>query len=570
MFGFPSYPRGNTDIINLDYILNELKRQGEKIESWIQFSQIKFADPIDWDINTTYKAYTIVLAPDFNSYISKRDVSGHAYIDYTNTDFWYRIGNYNAQLENVQNHIQNQIDVMAKVIYPSGDETGILDSQIIQNAINESGNVLMAEGLWYVKKTIYLHGGDKLAGSGNTKTIIHVVSDIDVFKADNNNSVDHLNISNMQIISDIASTHACFNLVFPYPGTYLGARYSIFENLWIRKFDIGFDLSAFWCTLFNNCRFDVKSIGIQIGNACNNITFNRCQFYGDNSGVGDDSGVGVKAITRGSTENYGIYFYSCDFEHLTDGINFTATLATSLINCYGERLTNVIFADSCPNMLVDGGNFNGVDRLARLIQNYRTPAFNGLSTISNVFCAVNKDIDHALIVLSDDVGRINCSNLTCRNSGTGTIYNTSADMSSYRVGCAEARAAYYSDDNLIFRNSSNVKTYKFSGIGTNDSIKVQPVKFRFNSAVTTTSTTRINLLGINDEVISYVNLEAGSYSADDTFIIDIPNLTIRNTSTNLFKIRPNGDFGANINVSMIATAYIGELTPTKLGRSPRP
>lgn len=556
MYGFPNYPRGNTDIVNLDWLISEVKRVVKEWGSWSIAHQIKFAEPIEWNPAKYYPIYTIVLdSSTGDTYISKDNVP--AGVDISNPDFWFKIGFFNAQLQNVQ----NQIDVMAKVIYPSGDETGILDSQIIQNAINESGNVLMAEGLWYVKKTIYLHGGDKLVGSGNTKTIIHVVSDIDVFKAANNDSVDHLNISNMQIISDIASTHACFSLVFPYPGTYLGTRYSIFENLWIRNFDIGLDLSAFWCTLFNNCRFNVKSIGIQIGNACNNITFNRCQFYGN------DSGIGVKAITRNSTENYGIYFYSCDFEHLTDGIDFTATIATSLINCYGERLTNVIVADSCPNMLVDGGNFNGVDRLARLIQNYRTPTFNGLSTIRNVYCKVKKDVDHALIVLSDEVGRINCSNLTCKNDGTGTIYNTTADMSSYRVGCAEARASYYSDD-LILRDRSTIKYFKFSGIGTNDSIKVQPVKFRFSSAVTTTSTTRLNLLGINDEVISSVSLDAGSYSVGDTFIIYIPTLTIRDISTNLFKIRPDGDFGANINVSMIATAYIGEITPTKLGRSP--
>lgn len=557
MFGYPNYPRGNTDITNLDYILNEVKRVVKEWGSWSIAHQIKFANPIEWNPAKYYPMYTIVLdSSTGDTYISKDNVP--AGVDISNSDFWFKIGFFNAQVQNVQ----NQINVMAKVIYPSGDETGILDSQIIQNAINESGNVLMAEGLWYVKKTIYLHGGDKLTGSGNTKTIIHVVSDIDVFKADNNNSVDHLNISNMQIISDIASTHACFSLVFPYPGEYLGTRYSIFENLWIRNFDIGLDLSAFWCTLFNNCRFDVKSIGIQIGNACNNITFNRCQFYGD------FSGVGVKAITRNSTENYGIYFYSCDFEKLTDGINFTATIATSLINCYGERLTNVIVADSCPNMLVDGGNFNGVDRLARLVQNYTTSAFNGLSTISNVYCAVNKDTDHALIVLSDDVGRINCSNLTYRNSGTGIIYNTNIDMSGYRVGCAGARASYYSNDNLLFRNSSTIKTFKFSGIGTNDSIKIQPIKFKFNSAVTTTSTARLNLLGSNDEVIGSVNLDAGTYSAGDTFTIDISALTIRDISTNLFKIQPNGDFGADISVSMVASSYIGEITPTKLGRSP--
>lgn len=142
MFGFPSYPRGNSDIINLDYILNELKSQGEKIESWIQFSQIKFADPIDWDINTTYKAYTIVLAPDFNSYISKRDVSGHAYIDYTNTDFWYKIGNYNAQVEAVDKKIDNGLRVVNSNI-------SALSSQICTNLLNPTAQTQTINGVTF-------------------------------------------------------------------------------------------------------------------------------------------------------------------------------------------------------------------------------------------------------------------------------------------------------------------------------------------------------------------------------------------------------------------------------------
>ena len=142
MFGFPSYPRGNTDVINLDYILNELKSQGEKIESWIQFSQIKFADPIDWDINTTYKAYTIVLAPDFNSYISKRDVSGHAYIDYTNTDFWYKIGNYNAQVEAVDKKIDNGLQRVDSNI-------SSLTSQICTNLLNPTTQTQTISGVTF-------------------------------------------------------------------------------------------------------------------------------------------------------------------------------------------------------------------------------------------------------------------------------------------------------------------------------------------------------------------------------------------------------------------------------------
>lgn len=163
MFGFPNYPRGNTDITNLDYILNDLKSQGEKIESWIQFSQIKFADPIDWDINTTYKAYTIVLAPDFNSYISKRDVSGHAYIDYTNTDFWYKIGNYNAQVEAVDKKIDNGLrDVHSNI--------SLLTSQICSNLLNPTAKTQTKNGVTFTN-----NGDGTYTADGTATKLAYIV-----------------------------------------------------------------------------------------------------------------------------------------------------------------------------------------------------------------------------------------------------------------------------------------------------------------------------------------------------------------------------------------------------------
>jgi len=172
MFGFPNYPRGNTDIINLDYILNELKSQGEKIESWIQFSQIKFADPIDWNINTTYKAYTIVLAPDFNSYISKIDVSGHAYIDYTNTDFWYKIGNYNAQVEAINSNVKaidKKID--SKISSLTSQMNHQLDGirgQICTNLLNSTAQTQTINGVTFTN-----NGDGTYTVNGKSSSIVY-------------------------------------------------------------------------------------------------------------------------------------------------------------------------------------------------------------------------------------------------------------------------------------------------------------------------------------------------------------------------------------------------------------
>ena len=55
----------------------------------------KFADPIDWNINTAYEALTVVNNNGF-SYTSKKNVP--AGISITNTEYWVMTGNYNAQI----------------------------------------------------------------------------------------------------------------------------------------------------------------------------------------------------------------------------------------------------------------------------------------------------------------------------------------------------------------------------------------------------------------------------------------------------------------------------------------
>ena len=63
-----------------------------------------FADPIEWDIHSSYESLTIV-THDGESYTSKCNVGPG--IDITNTRYWAKTGAYNAQVEQYKNEVKD-------------------------------------------------------------------------------------------------------------------------------------------------------------------------------------------------------------------------------------------------------------------------------------------------------------------------------------------------------------------------------------------------------------------------------------------------------------------------------
>ena len=94
---FNGYPYTNYHEMNLDWIVSQITNLSETMKNFVITNKIKFANPIEWDSTILYDESTIVLAPDGNSYISLKNVP--AGISYTNTEYWERISNFNAQLE---------------------------------------------------------------------------------------------------------------------------------------------------------------------------------------------------------------------------------------------------------------------------------------------------------------------------------------------------------------------------------------------------------------------------------------------------------------------------------------
>ena len=70
---------------DLGYIIKRLNELTEKYGEFMEYNQIKFANPVEWNINTVYPAWNIVFANN-DYYIATKPVP--AGIMYNNTDYW--------------------------------------------------------------------------------------------------------------------------------------------------------------------------------------------------------------------------------------------------------------------------------------------------------------------------------------------------------------------------------------------------------------------------------------------------------------------------------------------------
>lgn len=78
---------------DLGYIIKRLNELTEKYGEFMEYNQIKFADPVEWNINTVYQAWTIVFA-DNGYYIAIKPVPAGIMI--SNSDYWELIIPFNV------------------------------------------------------------------------------------------------------------------------------------------------------------------------------------------------------------------------------------------------------------------------------------------------------------------------------------------------------------------------------------------------------------------------------------------------------------------------------------------
>ena len=182
-----------------------------------------FADPIQWDETkqTTYEPLTIVLYQG-NSYTSKQYVP--VGIDITNEEFWANTGNYNAQVEQYRQEVQqfdaritknaNEINVINSKVsdyvtpYTFGAKgDGITDdTQAVKDALTSGKAVIIPEGTFKVSSvinptsTIMIgRGGTIYATSIDAETPAAIIGFNQTPNAD-------IYIEGVKIVSDLNST----------------------------------------------------------------------------------------------------------------------------------------------------------------------------------------------------------------------------------------------------------------------------------------------------------------------------------------------------------------------------
>lgn len=124
---YDKFPYTNFQELNLDWILQYLKEQEERIKDFIAVSTIKYADPIQWNITTQYEANTIVIDPETGTaYISTQPVPAGVALD--NTDYWTVIFELNTIFE----PFQEQLDDLS-------ERTGTAEQNITDLGNNVTG-----------------------------------------------------------------------------------------------------------------------------------------------------------------------------------------------------------------------------------------------------------------------------------------------------------------------------------------------------------------------------------------------------------------------------------------------
>lgn len=147
------WPYTNFHELNLDWILETLKKQDAAIADFISLNSITYADPLQWDITRQYPKNQVVLDTNGDGYLSVQPVPVGVEID--NTDYWTKIGNFSELWSTV------------KLAITAADE-GL---KTTASADRASGDLVWLNNILYVCTTAITRGTEY--GTNNTaKTTI--------------------------------------------------------------------------------------------------------------------------------------------------------------------------------------------------------------------------------------------------------------------------------------------------------------------------------------------------------------------------------------------------------------
>ena len=105
---FFEFPHTRTYDNDLGWLIRHIIEMSEKLDNFINFNTIKYADPIEWNITRQYEANTVVIdALTGNAYISTHPVPSGVNIG--NTEYWTPIFNYDRDTGKIRSAIADNL-----------------------------------------------------------------------------------------------------------------------------------------------------------------------------------------------------------------------------------------------------------------------------------------------------------------------------------------------------------------------------------------------------------------------------------------------------------------------------
>ena len=155
-----------------------MRELDKRLDDFIKINQIKYADPIDWNITTQYEANTVVVDPTTGiAYLSTQAVPSGVAI--TNTDYWTPIFDLAALFSMINNNLTTHIE-------DTGTTNATFESSL--------GDWILLNGSLYIVIVDTLTIGTQYVEDTNIKKITVETENEMVYKPDERSLTLHLKI----------------------------------------------------------------------------------------------------------------------------------------------------------------------------------------------------------------------------------------------------------------------------------------------------------------------------------------------------------------------------------------
>lgn len=169
---FSEFPHTRTYDSDLGWIIARMKQLINDIDTFTSFNTIKFADNPIWNIENAYEANTLVLdrftedgVTNEITYVSKKAVPRG--VDISNTEYWMKISDYNAGLDEIRRMIaENYTELSGDIATAqSTADAGVAAAQSAQSDADALEKIAVA-GSWN-SADVVLIGDSYSAGTGS-------------------------------------------------------------------------------------------------------------------------------------------------------------------------------------------------------------------------------------------------------------------------------------------------------------------------------------------------------------------------------------------------------------------